>query len=106
MKRQNIETEIQTITKQIVEKYKPEKVILFGSAARGEFKPESDLDFLIIKKTSKKKVERMREIADLVSRKTPSDFLVYTPEELEKRLSIGDYFVEDVLKEGRILYGS
>lgn len=46
----NFEKEIEHITTQIVEKYKPEKVILFGSAARGEAGYDSDADFLVIKK--------------------------------------------------------
>ena len=45
----NIEMEIKNITDQIIEKYKPERIILFGSAARKEFTPDSDVNFLIIK---------------------------------------------------------
>jgi len=46
----NFEKEIESITIQIIEKYEPEKIILFGSAARGESGSDSDADFLIIKK--------------------------------------------------------
>ena len=46
----DFDKEIQSITKQLIEKYGPEKIILFGSAARGETRPDSDADFLIIKK--------------------------------------------------------
>jgi len=46
----DFEKEINYITRQIIEKYKPEKIILFGSAARGELNLNSDADFLIIKK--------------------------------------------------------
>jgi hypothetical protein len=59
---------------------------------------------MIVKTTTKSKAERMREVASLVSRKTPADFLVYTPQELKRRLAIGDYFIEDILKEGKVLY--
>lgn len=44
------EQEINRITQQIIEKYKPDKIILFGSTAKGELHPDSDADFLIIKK--------------------------------------------------------
>jgi predicted nucleotidyltransferase len=47
----HFESEVRKITKQIIEKYKPEKIILFGSAARDQLTPDSDADFLIIKKT-------------------------------------------------------
>ena len=40
-------SEIVSITAQLIEKYKPEKIILFGSAARGDSNPDSDADFLI-----------------------------------------------------------
>ena len=41
----DISKEIQRITEQIIEKYKPDRIILFGSAARGELEPDSDADF-------------------------------------------------------------
>lgn len=104
MKTQVPKAEIKLIMRQLIEKYKPEKIILFGSAAKGNFRTDSDLDFMIVKQTTKNKAERMREVSSLVSRKTPADFLVYTPEEIKRRLAIGDYFVEDVLKEGKVLY--
>lgn len=104
MRRQIPKAEIQFITRQLIEKYKPEKIILFGSAAKGRFRVGSDLDFVIIKKTAKNKAERMRKVASLVRKKTPADFLVYTPQEVKRRLAIGDYFIEDVLKEGKTLY--
>jgi len=64
-----IQAEIKNITDQIVKKYKPQKIILFGSAARGEFGPDSDLDFLIIKDDKRLKIERMQTIYRLVEKK-------------------------------------
>jgi len=46
----DFEKQIESITAQIIKKYKPEKIILFGSAARGEISADSDADFLIVKK--------------------------------------------------------
>ena len=48
----DISKEIQRITEQIIKEYKPDKIILFGSAVRNDMKPDSDVDFLIIKKDS------------------------------------------------------
>jgi len=48
----DISKEIQRITEQIIKEYKPDKIILFGSAARNDMKPDSDVDFLVIKKDS------------------------------------------------------
>jgi predicted nucleotidyltransferase len=102
----DFEKEIQNITHQIIEKYKPEKIILFGSAARGERNLNSDADFLIIKKeTPLYGADRIRELSRIIDRKIPVDLLIYRPEEFEKRLKMGDPFLKSVLKEGRVLYG-
>ena len=102
----DFEKEIQSITKQLIEKYAPEKIILFGSAARGDKGPDSDADFLIIKKqTPYYGSERIMEVSSLIERNIPVDFLIYRPEEFEKRLEMGDPFLKAILKEGRVLYG-
>lgn len=106
MDKDQLEKEIQNIIKQLVEKYKPEKVILFGSAAWGKFSPDSDLDFLLIKKdTPYYGVDRMREVERLVETALPCDFLVGRPSEIKKRLRLGDPFVKQILEEGKVLYG-
>ena len=102
----NFNQEVKRITRQIVEKYKPEKIILFGSAARGEFGPDSDADFLVIKReTPHYGAERIRELSRLIDRNIPLDLIVYRPEEFEERLNMGDPFLKAVIKEGKILYG-
>jgi uncharacterized protein len=101
-----ITAEIDYITKQIIEKYRPEQIILFGSAARGEFGPDSDADFLIIKKdTPFYGADRIRELSKMIDRNIPVDLLVYRADEVEARLKLGDPFIETVLKEGKVLYG-
>jgi len=98
--------EIENITIQIIKKYKPQKIILFGSAARGELNPDSDADFLIIKKeTPRYGADRIRELSRIIDRNIPIDFFVYRPEELEKRLRMGDPFLKAILKDGKVLYG-
>ena len=98
--------EIESITVQIVEKYRPERIILFGSAARGEFTPDSDADFLIVKKdTPLYGADRIRELSRLIERNIAVDFLIYRPEELNQRMEMGDPFLKAVLKEGKVLYG-
>ena len=98
--------EIESIKTQIIEKYKPEKIILFGSAARGHFGLDSDADFLIIKKdTPYYGADRIRELSRIIERNIPVDLLVYRPEEFSKRLEMGDPFLKGILKEGKTLYG-
>jgi len=102
----DIQKEIENISSQIISKYKPEKIILFGSAALGKATPESDLDFLIIKKdTPYYGADRIRELSRMIDRNIAVDFLVYRPEEFEQRLRMGDPFLKAILKEGKVLHG-
>ncbi|RJQ66732.1 MAG: nucleotidyltransferase domain-containing protein [Desulfobacteraceae bacterium] len=106
MKSKNINKEIEDITRQLIEKYNPEKIILFGSAARGDSGPDSDADFLIIKKDAPYYgADRIRQLSKLINRDIPIDFLVYLPEEFERRLKMGDPFLKTILKEGKVLHG-
>jgi predicted nucleotidyltransferase len=102
----SLQSAIESITKQLIEKYKPEKIILFGSAAKGDAAPGSDADFLIIKSdTPSFSADRIMEVSSLIERDVPVDFLIYRPEEFEKRVSIGDPFIGLILKQGKVLYG-
>lgn len=107
MNRKSLDREIQTIVKKLVLDYKPEKVVLFGSAARGEFRKGSDIDLLIVKESKKKRVFRIQEVFRTLRslrRNIPLEPLVYTPSELANRLKLGDFFVERALEEGKVLY--
>ncbi len=102
----DFEKEIKSITAQIVEKYKPEKIILFGSTVRGKLGFDSDVDLLIIKRdTPLYGADRIRELSRIIERNIPVDLLVYRPEEFEKRVKMGDPFLKAVLREGKVLYG-
>jgi len=97
--------EIKKITKQIVSGYKPERIILFGSFAHGKPNKDSDVDLLVIKKTKKPRTERHLEIDKiLLDRIMPLDVLVYTPQEIKNRLSLGDFFIRNIINQGKILY--
>lgn len=98
--------EIESIAVQIIEKYKPEKIILFGSAVNGQSGLDSDVDILVIKKdTPLYGADRIRELSRIIDRNIPVDFLVYRPEEFKKRLEMGDPFLKAIVKEGKVLYG-
>ncbi|MCS6829030.1 MAG: nucleotidyltransferase domain-containing protein [bacterium] len=95
------------IVKRLVEGYAPQKVILFGSYARGEASEDSDIDLLIIKDTEKPPIERWQEVKRLLrdrNRRVSVSPLVYTSEEIARRLSVRDFFIEEVLEEGIVLY--
>lgn len=96
--------EIKKIVNQLEKKYKPEKIILFGSCAYGKLKPSSDIDMLIIKKTLKKRIERIKDVLFLIDNDLPFEPLVYTPFEIKKRLALNDFFIKDIFKKGKIIY--
>lgn len=84
--------------------YRPKKVILFGSFARGDHHGLSDLDLIVIKETPKKFIHRIAEILELCDSAIPVEPLVYTPAEIEQLLAEGNSFIQQALAEGRVLY--
>lgn len=98
------EKEIKKIVNQIVENYKPEKVILFGSFAYGKPKENSDVDLMVIKKTNNRFIRRLFRVVEGIDSDLGTDILVYTPKEWARRLKEGHYFFKEVAQRGRILY--
>jgi len=97
--------EIKKITKQIVENYHPEKIILFGSYAWGKPNENSDVDLFIVKKTNKRKTDRHLEVDKILSdRNIPLDILVYTPQEIKNRMLLEDFFVKNIIQQGKTIY--
>ena len=97
---------INQVVKQIVEKFKPQKIILFGSYARGNPRPESDVDMLIVIDTPLKESKQSLEIRRDLGVMFGLDLVVYTAQHLKDRVEMGDWFLCDILKEGKVLYES
>lgn len=84
--------------------YDPERVILFGSAARGDADAYSDIDIVVIKETSERFLDRIDRVYDLVEPTYSLDALVYTPKEFAEMQARENPFIEQVLKEGVTVY--
>ena len=97
---------IDQVVQQIVEKFKPQKIILFGSYARGNPRPESDVDLLVVMKTSDKDGKQSLEMRRHLGVMFGLDLVVYTEKRLKERVDMGDWFLRDILKEGKVLYES
>src|SRR3990172_11392270 len=95
---------IDEIVRQIVEKFKPQKIILFGSYARGNPRPESDVDLLVVMDTPLRELQQAVQICQQIDYRFGLDLIVHTPEVLAERVKMGDWFLRDVLKEGKVLY--
>jgi predicted nucleotidyltransferase len=97
--------EIQNIVEQLVHLYKPEKIVLFGSLAEGQMHEGTDIDLFIIKSdVPEYGVDRIRQLDGLIKYRLATDFIVYRPEELDRRLKLGDPFVKNILDKGKVLY--
>ena len=101
MKRQK---EIKKITDQIVKKYKPEKIILFGSYAWGKPTEDSDVDLFIVKNTKKRFGSRLFDVAKVIDSEMGTDALVYTPKEWKDGLKRKYYFFEEINNKGKLIY--
>lgn len=98
--------EIQKVADKIAKEFKPEKIILFGSWAWGKPHKDSDVDLFIVKKTENTR-ESAREIdGSICPRPFAIDILVYRPEQVERRKKLGDFFVNDILTKGKVLYAN
>ncbi len=105
----HIRAVIHEIVRRLVEGYRPQKIILFGSYAHGRPDEESDIDLLIIKQTEERflqRMDRVRELAEGAHRFIPFEPIVMTPGEIEQRLRIGDQFIAEILQKGEVLYAA
>lgn len=98
---------IEQMVRRLVDEYQPERVILFGSMARGEPTQDSDIDLLIVKETAEPPLDRRVRVRRLLSdpeRRIPFSPLVLTPRELADRLALGDPFYQEIIGKGRVMY--
>ena len=99
------EAEIDRLVQRIVDAVHPLKIILFGSAARGEIGPDSDIDVLVVmpdgthrRHTAQYLYQTIRGI------KTPFDVVVATPSDLEQNRDNVGLVYYTVLREGKTVY--
>lgn len=84
------------------EHMKAQKVIVFGSFARGTQSKRSDLDLFVIALTSSRPLDRMGEVMELLEDAPVTiDAIVYTPDELENSSAT---FIDGILREGVVAY--
>jgi len=99
-----LEEELSRIVAILIEKYQPEKIILFGSLAEGCIHEWSDIDLFIVKETDKRPIERVLEVARIVQPRAGIDLFVYTPSEVKTLLEENVSFVRDIVQTGKVLY--
>jgi len=91
----------------IVRRFRPEKIVLFGSHAYGEPGAGSDLDLLVVLRSTRHPFEQESSVDVLLAdRPVPMDILVRTPDELAEYRRTADPFWLRILEEGKILYAA
>jgi predicted nucleotidyltransferase len=96
---------LQEITHRIVDTIQPDKIILFGSRARDQASPDSDMDLLVIAPSSQPRWQRAVPLYGVLSDiLLPMDILVYTKEEVDEWRSVPQAFITTATHEGRVLY--
>jgi len=88
----------------IIKLFHPQKIILFGSYAYGAPTEDSDVDMLVIMPFEGKGAHKATEILIATDPHFPIDLLVRTPEQIKTRVEMGDFFLREVTKKGKVLY--
>jgi len=97
-------SEIQAFSRRIAEKFQPERIILFGSYASGQPTEDSDVDLLVILPFEELPVQKAIAIRQQLKASFPLDLMARTPQQIQQRLEMGDFFIQDIMKNGRVLY--
>ena len=101
----NVDRAIREMVRRIVRQFQPERIILFGSHARGEAGPDSDVDLLVVMPVEGSRREMAVRIGvALHDIPVPKDIIVTTPEEYEWRKEIVGTIERPATLEGKVLY--
>ncbi len=96
---------IGAMAERIAKRFRPERIILFGSFARGTAGPDSDADFLVVMPVNGSRRDLSVEIATEISGLgLPKDVIVVTPEEVERDRNEVGTVIRPALREGKVLY--
>jgi predicted nucleotidyltransferase len=95
--------EIRRFARAVAERFRPDKIILFGSYAYGTPHADSDVDILVIM-PARNQLDMAFKIHWTIQPPFPLDIIVRTPKEMKWRLEEGDSFLTEVVSRGKILY--
>jgi predicted nucleotidyltransferase len=96
---------VRDIVRRIVDTAQPEKVISFGSQARGTSRPDSDFDVLVIKQSDEPRYRRSAPLyAALADLPVEVEVMVYTPEEVEEWSEVPQAFITTAVREGTTIH--
>ena len=96
--------DIQGIVQQIVQRFHPRRVVLFGSYAQGAPREDSDVDLLVIMDTDEQPLRAAARIAAMVDHPFPLDIIVLRPSEFTASLERKGVFATTVMRTGKVVY--
>ncbi len=103
--RESVKKQIEIMVSRIVQKFQPERIILFGSHARGDGGPDSDVDLLVVMPVEGSKRQKAVEIGvALHDIRVPKDIIVTTPDAFAWRKEIPGTIERPADREGEVLY--
>lgn len=96
--------DIRSFARRVAREFRPQRIILFGSYARGDARPDSDVDLLVVTPYRGKAAHKS---AFILSRITPHfgvDIVVRSPKEIRRRIAMNDWFLIEALEQGKVLH--
>jgi predicted nucleotidyltransferase len=94
---------IRRFARQVAERFKPDRIILFGSYAYGTPHADSDVDILVVM-PARNQIDQAVRIDKAIDPPCPLDLIVRTPKNMKWRLEEGDSFLREVVTKGKVLY--
>jgi len=95
--------DIKQAANRIAEMFRPRRIILFGSYAYGKPNEDSDVDLMVLME-GRRVHDRAIQIREAIQFGFPVDLLVRSPEEFERRIAMGDFFLRQIKHKGKVLY--
>lgn len=94
---------IRRFARDVVERFQPEKIVLFGSHAYGRPHEDSDVDILVVM-PARNQLDQAARISQAIGPPFALDIIVRTPKNLRWRLAEGDSFLNEIMTRGKVLY--
>lgn len=94
---------IRRFARDVVERFHPEKIVLFGSHAYGRPHEDSDVDILVVM-PARNQLDKAARISQTICPPFALDIIVRTPRNLRWRLAEGDSFLNEIMTRGKVLY--
>ena len=99
-------TAIKEFCERVGKEFRPRRIILFGSYAYGKPTEDSDVDLLVVMPFQGNGMRKAVEIETKIPPRFPLDLVVRSPRQMRSRLALHDFFLQEVVEKGKLLYES